>query len=247
MLDINPDFALQSRLSFGRGARYAWGLAAVAVVIAFNPRADPNTTAAALARAGAFLLLGALPYGAINVRGLDTGGRLDARRLTGRSPIALALALVGGSAWALLLMGAVLLLAGLAGGASVSAFTLAALLAMGATMALVVLLLPSSAQIDSWLLLVLLGLGSVATVYVMGNDRAVALGVLIVSAVICPWALPLALRRMRAAADQTGGPPRSLLRPLAQLQSTSRPEIARAFLAAGQSVAIAGIIAVAGA
>jgi len=43
---------------------------------------------------------------------------------------------------------------------------------MGMTMALIVLLLPSSAQIDSWLLLVLLALGAVITVWIMGSDQA---------------------------------------------------------------------------
>src|SRR6266540_3086728 len=141
MPGINPDFALQSRLSFGRGARYAWALSIGALFIAFDGPTFRVPPAVAFARAGSFLLLAALPYGAIHVRGLDIGGRLDARRLTGRSPIALALALVGGSAWALLLAGAVLFLAGLAGGVSVSPFTLAALLAMGTTMAVIVLLL----------------------------------------------------------------------------------------------------------
>jgi hypothetical protein len=247
MLDIDPDFALQSRLSFGRGARYAWVLTAAALFLGFNGLSFDALPAVAFDRAGSFLLLAALPYGAIQVRTLERHGHLDARRLTGRSPAALGLALVGGSAGALLFASAALLLVGWVGGQTLPAFTLAALLALGVAMALVLLLLPASTHVDSWILLVLLLVGVVSTVHVMRDDRAVALGVVIVSALIIPWALPIALRRVRGAQPQAAGPPASPMRPLVHLQQTTRPEAARGLLSSGTSLAAAANTALAGA
>lgn len=247
MRELNPDFTLQSRLSFGRGARYAWVLTAIAVFLGFDG-ALSGTTAAALVRGGSFLLLAALPYGAIRVRALERSGHLDARRLTGRSPMAMGLALVGGSAWALLLAGTALLATGWAAGQALPAITLAALLALGLATALVFLLMSGSTDVDGSMLLALLALGVFAAVHVMGSDRAIALGVLIVSALICPWALPLALRRLRGAppqADGRGHRP-ALLRRLANLQRTEHSEFARGILSAGPTLFAAAALAIAG-
>ena len=94
--------------------------------------------------------------------------------------------------------GVVLLTAGAAAGHSYPAFTLFALVALSAAMSLIVVLPPPSATVcrTARVLLVLLFAGAVGTVNVMGADRRVALGVIIVSAIIVPWALPLAVRRI---------------------------------------------------
>src|SRR5687767_11088018 len=110
MRELNPDFALQSRLSFGRGARYGWLITAGTLVVAFGGFQLQVPFDVGLLRAGLFLLLASLPYGAIQVRALDRRGHLDARRLTGGSPLGLAIALVGGSAWVLLFSGGAVLL-----------------------------------------------------------------------------------------------------------------------------------------
>lgn len=248
MRELNPDFRLQSRLSFGRGARYAWVLTAIAVFLGFDGTFS-GTTALALVRGGSFLLLAALPFGAIQVRALERNGYLDARRLTGQSPVALGLTLVGGSAWALVLAGAVLLATGWAAGQTPPAITLAALLALGLATALIFLLMSGTTNVDSSMLLALLALGVFSTVHIMGSHRAVALGVLIVSGLICPWALPLALRRMRGAPPQAGNPAHrpSLLRRLANLQRTDHSEFARGILSAGATLYAAVALAIAGA
>jgi hypothetical protein len=246
--ELDPDFALQSRLSFGRGARYAWVLTAIAVFLGFDGTFG-GTTALALVRGGSFLLLAALPYGAIQVRALERSGHLDARRLTGRSPVAMGLALIGGSAWALLLAGAALLATGWAAGQTPPAITLAALLALGLATALVFLLMSGSMNVDSSMLLALLALGVFSSVHVIGSDRTIALSVLIVSALICPWALPLALRRMRGAPPQPAAPAgrQSLLRRIVYLQRTGHSEFARGILSAGATLSAAAALAIAGA
>jgi hypothetical protein len=225
--EINPEFALQSRLSFGRGARYAWAAIGGALFLGFGGFSLDGRPAFGLAQAGAFLLLGALPYGAIQVRGLERTGHFDTRRLTGRSPVALGVALVGGSAWALALASIALLSAGRAAGYAFPLFTLAGLVLMGAALGLLVLLLPASTLVDSWMLLVFLVLGVVVTVHVMGDNRGAALGTVIVSLLVYPWAVPLALRRIRAGSVAAGCAPVSLRGSTARMTRTRLPEFSR--------------------
>lgn len=225
--ELNPEFALQSRLSFGRGARYAWAAIGGALFFGFGGFSLDGGPAFGLAQAGACLLLGALPYGAIQVRGLERTGHFDARRLTGRSPVALGVALVGGSAWALALASIALLSAGRAAGYAFPVFTLAGLVLMGGALGLLVLLLPASTLVDTWMLLVFLVLGVVGTVHVMGDDRGVALGTVIVSLLVYPWAVPLALRRIRAGSVAAGCAPVSLPGSMARMTRTRLPEFSR--------------------
>lgn len=244
--ELNPDFALQSRLSFGRGARYAWALSAAAVLFTLEEAVIGGAPGATSMRAGALLLLGALPYGAIQVRTLERKGQMETRRLTAGSPGSLALALLTGSSWALLLAGALLLAAGAAAGHALPPFTLAALVALSIAMTLVLLLMPASYQLDSWVLLLLLGVAVFGIVESMRGDRKVAIGLLIVSLVIVPWALPMALRRMRGAIPKFAGTPVSVMRLVVRLRATRHAEFARGLVSAGQSFSAAPAVAIGG-
>src|SRR5687768_2591511 len=219
MWQLNPDFALQSRLSFGRGARYAWALTACALFVGFDGFLREVRPAVALLRAGGFLLLGALPYGAIQVRALERNGQLDARRLTGRAPAALAAALVGGSAWALLVPGVAFVAAAAAAGETIAPLTLTALLALGTAMSLLLLLMPGP-RLESWMLFALLAVAVVGTVSSMRTGRGIALGILAVSLLIMPWGFPMAFRRLRGAAPVAERPMISPLRHVIALHRT---------------------------
>ena len=246
MWQLNPDFALQSRLSFGRGARYAWALTACALFVGFDGFAREVRPGVALLRAGGFLLLGALPYGAIQVRALERDGQLDARRLTGRAPVALAAALVGGSAWALLVPAVAFLAAAAAAGETLAPLTVTALLALGTAMSLVLLLMPGP-RLESWMLFALLAVGVVATVSSIRTGRGIAVGVLAVSLAIMPWGFPMAFRRLRGAAPAANGPTASPLRDVVPLHRATYPEFARGLLSGGQSLSTAALMALAAA
>ena len=86
---LDPEIALQSRLAFGRGARYAWVFLAAALVLATfdETRGAFNDVRSLFDRAASLLLLIAFPYGALSLRALDRRRQLDERRLTGRSPL----------------------------------------------------------------------------------------------------------------------------------------------------------------
>ena len=246
MRELNPDFALQSRLSFGRGARYAWLLSAAAVLLTLEEGVTGGAPGVTSMRAGALLLLGALPYGAIHVRALERKGQMETRRLTAGSPARLALALIAGSSWALVLSGALLLAAGAAAGHPLAPLTLAAIVALSIAMTLVLLLLPASYQLDSWVLLLLLGVAVFQIVESMRGDRSVAIGLLIVSLAIVPWALPMALRRMRAPIPKSAGAPVSIMRLVVRLGATTHAELARGLVSAGQSFSAAPAVAIGG-
>src|SRR5258708_4654188 len=96
-LNLDPDFALQSRISFGRHGRYAWVMLGVVVVqsgvFLLN---SPGTIADV---AALLLSIMVFPYAAIQLLAQERGGRLELRRLAGKSAGRLSLALVAGAAW----------------------------------------------------------------------------------------------------------------------------------------------------
>src|SRR6266699_2486171 len=93
-----PDFALQSRITYGRSGPYMWTLACVAALASLLFVSSPRI-AELLLLPGLFLLFIALPYSAIQILGLERDGRFDQHRLAGRPPLALGLAVLAGSSW----------------------------------------------------------------------------------------------------------------------------------------------------
>jgi hypothetical protein len=237
---LDPDFALQTRLSFGRDGRYALAIVATALIIGFGGIGTDESPGIALARAGMLLLIAAPPYAAVNIRALERDGRLDARRLTGRAPHALAAALLAGSSWAMAIPGAALLLAAAVSGRPPSVLMLAAMASLAVAVMLLILVVPAPVRVDSWTLIVLLASGLIVAVQAIMHDRGAAIGLLVVGGIVCGWAGPVALRRMRVRPAPVSGPAAKLLHSLADMKKTARPEFSRALLSSGASL-LAGL------
>src|SRR5688572_23194572 len=95
--EIDPDVGMQSRLRFGRWAAPAVAIAVavqVAVLLVPASRAVWAKTFGLLALASLTL---AVPFAAVHILAMDGDARLDQQRLSGRSAVRLAAALMTGS------------------------------------------------------------------------------------------------------------------------------------------------------
>ncbi len=104
--ELDPDLALQTRLSLGRHAvKAGCGLLAamLATVLLFGDRGPVAVAIVAGITLGSLVM--ALPFAVIHVLTLDGDGRLDQQRLSGRSDARLAAVLLVGASWVLLVFG----------------------------------------------------------------------------------------------------------------------------------------------
>jgi hypothetical protein len=242
--ELDPDFALQSRLTFGRRALYLGGWLLVGATLAYVVVSVRNgAPGGVFPAAGMFFLLIALPYAALQILALEPGGRLDQRRLTGRSAAALGAAMIAGSAWMTLALGVVLIGCGWMTGHPPVYWTLAATMALSAAAAVRLLVVPLAGGIDRSLLTGLLaGLAALSTLVSLSPRTAFV--VWLVSMGIAAISLPHLVWRFRHAprAARTGRRP-GRLNPLVSLPRTESPEFARALLTAGDStIAAAALI-----
>src|SRR5947208_894745 len=137
--ELDPDFALHSRLSFGRGAS-RWLILAMAGSIVALVVVPAERVQAIFAIVGLMLIAIAAPYGALHLVSLERSHRLDVRRLAGRSSLRWMLASICGTSWLLLVLAVPLLLASRHAG--LGAVAPVAVLVMGMTAALILLSAP---------------------------------------------------------------------------------------------------------
>ena len=173
--EIDPDFALQSRITFGRAGMVACAAAAIAAggAVLFGS-SDAGLSGLLLTPAFVLLFI-ALPYSALQVIALDRDGRFDQRRLAGRPGLALGAAVLTGSSWLFWVTGAALLLAAVAAGGQVRILDVAVLVALGMAIALLLLVMPDD-RAGTWLLraavlIVALILAALAQVDVRRSSR----------------------------------------------------------------------------
>lgn len=249
--ELDPDFALQSRLTFGRSGMLGCGLAAIAACGAALFGSRSEDLAALLLTPGLILLFVALPYSAVQVVALDRDGRFDQRRLAGRPALSLGAAVLTGSSWLLWLTGGVLFFCAAAAGGQVRLIDLAALLSLGLALALLLLVMPPG-RAETWLLrtgivIVALVLVTLAQVQLPGETAFQLIGrsLLVSGAAIAATAFPFAMRRMHRPQSGSMPMPSNILRPMLDLRRTHLPELARTLLAAGTGGAASLVMAVA--
>jgi hypothetical protein len=190
-LNVDPDFALQTRLSLGPGGRYGWiAAAALALLWLSGPRGDES--ARIFHVLSVVCLYVALPYGAIHVRLLEYRGHLDLHRLHGRPPaVTLAWLLAGGSWW-LLATGAALLVIPAAAGLMDGLATMATV-TTSAAVAFVLLALPARTS-AAWLwLLMVPALGALLLFAKMRESTPLMLTSVAVSSFAAAAAAPAAI------------------------------------------------------
>lgn len=228
-LNLDPDFALQSRLSFGRHGRYAWAMVAVVVIQSVVFLQTQRGTVAD----GAALLLSILvfPYAAIQLLAQERGGRLDLRRLTGKSAGRLSFALVAGASW-MPLVAALLAYAVAAFLGVMPPFRAAGAMFMaGAAIAVVLVAAPRSAQLDPWMLVTALFLISGAALAAVREWPLARVPIIVLAGGCIAIALPLARRRVQRP-PLVRSATSTALRPLVRLATTRLPEFSRALLTA---------------
>jgi hypothetical protein len=237
--EIDPDFALHSRLSFGRRKVLWLTLAAATSVVALF--VVPNVRLQGLfGIVGATLIGIAPPYGALHVISLERGHLLDLRRLAGRPSLGWMLASIFGTSWLLLALAVPLLLASPDLGFGV--IPSLATLWVGMTVALLLLGAPGLQDVDGRLLLAVVLLIAFATTVVGWRARMHPVMFLAGSAAAVAAALPAALRQMRRRRSLRVRTVRNPFGRVVRLSRSQRPEFARSVLMAGPSVLAAGFI-----
>src|SRR5687768_14577263 len=103
--ELDPDLALQTRLSLGRRAAALAGMVLAGLWVSLLVSGAQEFVAGLFATVTLLSLVIALPFAAIHVLGLDRDGRLDQQRLSGRTDMRLAVGVFGGAAWLLLAFG----------------------------------------------------------------------------------------------------------------------------------------------
>jgi hypothetical protein len=236
--ELDPDFALHSRLSFGRST-WRWLILAIvgSVVAGF---VVPNIRLQGIfAIIGLTLLAIAPPYGALHVISLERSHHLDLRRLTGRSSLAWMLASVFGTSWLVVVLAVPLLLGSRHIGLGV--IEPLAVLLIGMTVALVLLSTPGLHEVDGRMLFALVlvvAFGTTVAGWRAPEHPALAL---IGAAAASGAALPAALSQMRRRRSVRIRSVRNPLRGLVRLSHSQLPEFSRSVLMAGPSVVGAGI------
>src|SRR5688572_17029149 len=214
--ELDPDLALQTRVSLGRRAVPIAAILLAGFSLSLIVTEGPREFAAQLFASTTLLsLIVGLPFAAIHVLSLERDGRLDQQRLSGRSDVRLALVIVGGAAWLLLVFGLPAFVLGR--NLRLSPMQVLALAAASAAMTNLLLAVPRVAAADSRVLaafVVLFTTAALATAVVV--PAALPAG-LIASAIVWAATAPSVLRRMRrpAIAQNRHGAP--WLRPLVRL------------------------------
>jgi hypothetical protein len=235
---IDADVALQTRLSFGRRAWYVWLL--VAGFVAYTARTltlVPQAVGEPLITCGTFLLILAVPYAAIQIVTLEEFGQLDQRRLTGRGPAALLIALIAGSCWPVLLLGAAAVTTGCLTIGRFPAPTFWMKVAVGFAGGFALLGIPRAARIDRTILTALMLTMSALLTVLSQWARPAYVGAAAATGVLALTA-PAAVARMRRARDRrTPAVSSDRRRParIRRMVHTRVPEIARTMLASADS------------
>jgi hypothetical protein len=243
--ELDPDFALHSRLTYGRG-KALWLAAAVVTSVVASVVAGLVVPHVRLQ--GLFGLIGlgliaiAPPYGALRVIALERSHLLDLRRLAGRPPLGWMLASIFGTSWLFVVLAAPLLIASRHIGFGLG--TSLAVLLVGMTVALLLLSAPGLQEADGRLLLGLVLLVAVAETNVGWRARPHPVIFLAVSAAATAAALPAALRQMRRRRAVFVRAVRNPFRRLVRLSHSRRAEFSRSVLMAGPAVVAAGILGV---
>jgi hypothetical protein len=249
--ELDPDFALQSRVVFGRTGTLYWTIACAAAVASAALTSRDSDVGLLFLTPGLALLFFALPYSAVQLLALERDGRFDQHRLAGRPPLALGTAVLAGASWPMWMTGAVLLACGMRMGAHLRGLDVAALMSAGIAVALSTLALPGG-QLEGWLLRV--GLAIVALIAAaltqaeMDKVRPFERyggAVVLASAVAAAVLLPRVLRRLYRPSGAIGRMPSTILRPVLDIRRTRLPEMVRALLGSGAGASGAIAIAVA--
>lgn len=248
--ELDPDFALQSRITYGRSGTYMWTLACVAALASLVFFRTP-TTAKILLVPGLFLLFIALPYSAVQVLALERDGRFDQHRLAGRPPLALGLAVLAGSSWPLWLTAATLIFCAIRMDSGVRV-DLPLLVSLGITLALLMLAMPRG-RIETWLLRAAILMAAAIVVFLnqaeLDSPRPLprySRMILVAAAVTSACAFPWVMRRMYRPARQAKMPS-TILRPWLNLTHTRAPEFVRTLLGSGDGAAGALVLSIAAA
>ena len=236
--EIDPDFALQSRVVFGRTGVLFWTIACAAAVVSAATASHDSEFAALLLTPGLALLFFALPYSAVQLLALERDGRFDQHRLAGRPPLALGTAVLTGASWPMWMTAGVLLVCGVRMGGHLPVLDAAALMSAGIAVARV-------------------GLAIVALIAValtqleVDNSRPFeryAAAVLLAGAVAAAVLLPRAMRRLYRPRAAGGRMPSTILRPVLNMRRTRLPEMTRALLGSGAgawgAIVIAGVVVI---
>jgi hypothetical protein len=201
--EVDPDFALQSRLTFGRSVVK---VSLAAAVLAWGLAARSTDAGELVSWTSRFLMAVALPYAAIEALELHRTGQMDLRRLTGRSPAALGAALMGGAAGLPLVLGLVLYAASVRAGTAVGPLTMLAILSVSAAAALVLLVVPAFSKPNRWIVVTFIVLAAGLACALVRDSRVYALMVIGASAAT-----------LAATGQRAGGwfrrPPRTVFQP----------------------------------
>jgi hypothetical protein len=248
--ELDPDFALQSRVTFGRGGIAFWTLASLATIASAAVWSESQELGGLLLRPGLTLLFVALPYSAVQVLALERDGHFDQHRLAGRPPLALGAAVLAGSSWPLWMTGAVLLLCASWLGARLQLVDAGVVVSAGVAIALVLLVLPSG-RTETWLLrlaVVIVAIVAVAATQIQIGDsrpfQPYAATAMVTAAAVAALVFPFTIRRLYRPASAPLSMPKSILRPVLDLGRTRTPELSRALLGTGVGAAGAGAIAI---
>jgi hypothetical protein len=232
--ELDPDFALQTRVTFGPAGIAFWTLACAAAMAAALLMPHTRQVGLLLLVPGFALLFGALPYSAVQVLALERDGRFDQHRLAGRQPLAMGTAVLTGSSWPIFMTAAVLLVCATTLGAAVRLLDATAVLAAGISFALVLLVLPGG-RMETWLLragVTLVGLAAAAVTQLEVHEARIfppyASGLAVAAAVAIAALLPGTMRRLHRPRHSSGRMPVTSVRPLIDLRTTRWPELSRA-------------------
>lgn len=233
--ELDPDLAVQTRVSLGRRAVPIAAIALAGFTLSLLISGPPREFAAGLfASVTLVSLIVALPFAAIHVLTLERDGRLDLQRLSGRSDARLALVVVGGASWLLLAFGLPAFLLG--PNIRIAPMQVVALAVASAAMTNLMLATPRAASADSRVLavcVVVFTVAAMATAVVV--PTAVRAG-LIASTMIWAATVPSVLRRMRRPpmTGRRGGA--QSLRPGVRLRTARLAEFARIVLSTSNSL-----------
>jgi len=244
MIEIDPDFVLQTRISFGRRGGYlafSAGMALLYTSVAWQG-GSVEFAGTALITVGMVFVVLAFPYAAVQIVMLEARGQLDQRRLTGRAPSILAAALLTGSAWAFLTLGAVAVGSGLLLGGDGTWPVFWMMCAASAFSAVALLTAPRLARVDRALLVAMVVAFAAITPNLQAPRWITISGTALAAAVFLVLT-PFAIRNVRRPSF---GVKRRRARPSAnrarRLRLTSWPDLARVTITAGQSTIVAAVL-----